>query len=131
MPTIYDKIQELQEKYNLSLYAIEKGAGIAPGTIKNWKKSSPSVDSATKVAYFFDVSVDYLLGITNNPLSHKNPNDLVLVIAKIEKKVKQLVSTSQQLQDDIQNILNSESIRMQLENLNILNDSEENSPTSP
>lgn len=36
------------------------------------RNTSPSVDKISKIADYLDCSVDYLLGRTDNPESHKN-----------------------------------------------------------
>lgn len=128
---LYTKIDEYRKKLGITIYAIEMGVGFPKGTIKNWKISFPSWDKILKVANFLDVSVDYLVGNTNNQLSHKSQNDLTVKIAELENQIKQFYSVTQQFQNDVQGILNSKGIKIQLENLNILNDPEENSPTSP
>ena len=47
-------------------------AELVTRTIQNiLSGSSPSVDKIYKIADYFDVSVDYLLGRTDNPDSHK------------------------------------------------------------
>lgn len=71
MSTLFDRIDTCRKLQNLSLYAIEKGSHLTNGTIRNWKHSMPAGDKILSVANFLDVSVDYLLGNTENPKSHK------------------------------------------------------------
>ena len=41
--------------------------GFSRNTIYNMKKSTPNVERVSKIADFFNVSTDYLLGRTENP----------------------------------------------------------------
>nr|WP_307757368.1 helix-turn-helix domain-containing protein [uncultured Christensenella sp.] len=66
---IVDRIKELQKQKDgkISLDALEKTVGLGKSTISNWKNSYPSVDKLQKIADYFGVSVDYLLGRSDNP----------------------------------------------------------------
>lgn len=61
-------VQLLQER-GVSSYKITKDTGIPNGLISDWKlgKKTPAADNLIKLANYFDVSVDYLLGRTDNP----------------------------------------------------------------
>lgn len=59
---IYDKIQELCNSACVSITSLEAELGIGKGLIGKWRKNSPNIISLQKVADYFDVSVDYLLG---------------------------------------------------------------------
>lgn len=65
----------------LSFKTIEIATGLSKNSIHNWGESTPSGDKIKKVANYFDVSVDYLVGNTDNPHSHKNPDTLISTIA--------------------------------------------------
>ena len=64
-----ERILHLFNSSGKSIHAIEKIIGLTQGTISNWKsgKNKPSLDAVSKIADYFDVSVDYLLGKTDNP----------------------------------------------------------------
>lgn len=66
---IVDRIKELQKKQHgkVSLNALEKELAIGKSTISSWENKQPSADKLQKVAEYFNVSVDYLLGRTDNP----------------------------------------------------------------
>lgn len=55
-------ITRLCEKKGVSIAKLEKETGISNGAIGKWRKCSPTVEKLEKVADFFGVSVDYLLG---------------------------------------------------------------------
>ena len=62
----------LQEK-QLSSYRVAKDTGISQGLMNEYKNGVklPSIENLVKIADYLDVSVDYLLGRTSNPDSHK------------------------------------------------------------
>lgn len=58
---------------NIKPNPLAKKLGIASGTVSSWKSGVvPNGDSLIKIADELNCSIDYLLGRTNNPLSHKN-----------------------------------------------------------
>jgi transcriptional regulator with XRE-family HTH domain len=62
----------------MTIHAVSKVLKMSPSSIKRWDQNTPSVTSVEKVADYFNVSVDYLLGRTdvpdnvNNVLSDKD-----------------------------------------------------------
>ena len=54
-----------------SVRNLEEHIGLSNGTIASWKKSSPSQAKIEQVASFFGVSVDYLLGNTDDMHANK------------------------------------------------------------
>lgn len=48
----------------MTAYKVAKATGISTGSMTDWKKgrSAPKVDKLQKIADYFGVSVDYLLG---------------------------------------------------------------------
>ena len=63
----YEKIQELTNERGISVRELEKRLGFSNGYFSKWKKVSPNSEGLQKVADYFDVSVDYLLGRTDDP----------------------------------------------------------------
>ncbi len=76
---LYEKIKELAAQKNISIRQLEEKTGIANGTIRRWNKTNPSTAAIAKVAKFFNVSVDYLLGLDNNR-SKNEPVDLAELV---------------------------------------------------
>ena len=68
----FEKIKELADKQGISLNKLEENLGFSRNTIYNMKKSTPNVERVSKIADFFNVSTDYLLGRTENPKIAKN-----------------------------------------------------------
>lgn len=52
----------LANKEGLSLPKLEIELGLGNGTISRWRSSAPSSDKLAKVADYFDVTTDFLLG---------------------------------------------------------------------
>lgn len=61
---IVSRIKTLCTEHHMSIRRLEEDLGFGTSTIKKWENSSPSVDKIIKIAEYYDVSVDYLLGIT-------------------------------------------------------------------
>ena len=59
---IYLMIKALCAEHGISIAELEKKCGIGTKTINKWGVSSPSVDKLDRIADFFGVSVDYLMG---------------------------------------------------------------------
>jgi transcriptional regulator with XRE-family HTH domain len=65
---LYSRIEELCNSNNVSITRLEKECGFSNATIKKWKETSiPGIDKVQKIAKYFNVTTDYLLGITNIP----------------------------------------------------------------
>ena len=62
MLTIKDRIKGLADARNMGLPKLEAALGFGNGIIGKWDKVAPVADKLQKVADYFDVSVDYLLG---------------------------------------------------------------------
>lgn len=68
--SIVERIENLmKEKHVHSIAELERKAGLPNGQIRRWNKSTPGIDKVEKVADFFNVSVDYLLGRTSTPIA--------------------------------------------------------------
>lgn len=61
---IYDRIRLLASEENISIRELEIKLGFSNGLLRSWDKSTNTA-SLEKVADYFDVPVDYLLGRTS------------------------------------------------------------------
>lgn len=59
--TIYQRIKGLASEKNISIRELESTLKLANGTLSKWKDRA-NTEKLQKVATFFNVSVDYLLG---------------------------------------------------------------------
>lgn len=60
--TLFERISYLAKKRDKSIKEVAEELGLSRNAIYQWKTSSPKADTLQKVAEYFDVSVDYLLG---------------------------------------------------------------------
>lgn len=60
--TTYEKVEQLRSKEGISQGKLEKKIGLSNGQISKWKKNNPSAESLSKIANYFNVSIEYLLG---------------------------------------------------------------------
>lgn len=61
---IIQRINELLKSEGLNQSKLANGIGVNQSTVCNWLngKKEPSIESLWKLADYFDVSVDYLIG---------------------------------------------------------------------
>ncbi|MQS88247.1 helix-turn-helix domain-containing protein [Companilactobacillus mishanensis] len=64
---MFDRIKEISKKRGLSLAQLNDKAGFKQNVIYSWKSKKPSIDKVNAVANVLHVSVDYLLGKTDDP----------------------------------------------------------------
>ncbi|WP_088838958.1 helix-turn-helix domain-containing protein [Listeria sp. ILCC792] len=63
--TTFDRVKKLAESQKISIVELEEKLGFGRNSLYSWKKKTPNGDSLQKVADFFNVSTDYLLGRTD------------------------------------------------------------------
>ena len=63
------RLKNLREKAGYSQYSFADAFGVAQSTVGNWEagKREPNFETIQRLAAFFGVTVDYLLGITDYP----------------------------------------------------------------
>lgn len=59
---LYERVKNLADDKGLAISRLEQELEFGNGTIRKWAKTIPSGDRLEKVADYFHVSVDYLLG---------------------------------------------------------------------
>lgn len=64
-----DKLRELRETFDFTQGQVAYKLGISVGTLSHWElgRRKPSYDDIAKLAEFFNVTSDYLLGMTTVP----------------------------------------------------------------
>lgn len=60
--TTFERIKKLAEKRGKNLKTVATDLGFSENALYKWKNQSPTTDNLTKVADYFGVSLDYLVG---------------------------------------------------------------------
>ncbi|GAW91322.1 helix-turn-helix domain-containing protein [Calderihabitans maritimus] len=80
--TLGKKIKFLRTEKGLTQEELAKALGIARATLASWEinRREPDYSMLQKIADFFDVTVDFLLGRTDNPKGYSDepPSDMEL-----------------------------------------------------
>jgi len=65
-----DRLHQLREEKGLTRVQVAKEFAVSPSTYGKWElgKRKPDSDTMIKLAELYQVSVDYLLGTTDNPM---------------------------------------------------------------
>ena len=67
------RLKSLRKSRKVTQAVLAKEMGVALHTIKNWERAMnfPYLEMLCKIANYFDVSIDYLLGQTDNPARNR------------------------------------------------------------
>ena len=73
---MYKIFEQLLQLKGVTAYQVSKETGISQATLSSWKKGTytPKQDKLQKIADYFGVSIDYLLG--NDPSTTKEDVEL-------------------------------------------------------
>lgn len=85
-----DIIVELAKKAGISIHQLEIQCGIASGSIKAWNDHIPSVDKVQRIADFFNMSIDALIGRKEETYSMEEKN-LVALFRRASEKDKDVI----------------------------------------
>ncbi|MCM3223362.1 helix-turn-helix domain-containing protein [Bacillus cereus] len=85
--TTFDRVKKLAEEQKIPISELERKLEMGKNSLYRWKKQTPSSDTLQKVADYFNVSVDYLLGRTEKKYWELNEKDE----KDIQKKLEELI----------------------------------------
>lgn len=87
--TLVEKVKQLCETHGMTFASLERRLDFGNGTIVKWDKASPNTEKLTKVADYFHVSVDYLLGREESVNSDANdaPDENFTILSRNAKKL--------------------------------------------
>lgn len=95
---LINKIEQLCQNNNITVNQMLLKCGLRKDVVNNMKKekpSIPSVDKIQKIAQYFNVSVDYLLGYNPEPQKdEKSEKLLALASVLTENQVDSLIEMS-------------------------------------
>ncbi|AAU85053.1 transcriptional regulator [Bacillus phage BCASJ1c] len=78
--SLVKKIKLMCDEKKITVAELERRVGISNGQIRKWDSSTPGVDKLARVADYFNVSTDYLLGRTDKKryyeLTEKDERDI-------------------------------------------------------
>ncbi len=89
--SIVNKIKDLCQSKGTNMTTLERDLGIGKGVIRNWDQRSPNSDNLQKVADYFHVSTDYLLGREDKQLelNDRNRRDIAKTLEEIMDNIDQ------------------------------------------
>lgn len=91
---MYEKIQLLMMQRHMNKSDLSKAVGVSTGNLSDWAngRSSPSMDKLIKVADYFDVSLDYLVG-RNDRFPDPSPEafELIRIYESLDKQGRVIV----------------------------------------
>ena len=102
--TVFDRIKKLADGQGVSVSKVATDLGFSENLFYQWKKASPKSDRLEKVADYFGVSVDYLLGRDEKSLSEENNGAAVQVgglFRSVAKKEDLDDKEQQELKEDL------------------------------
>lgn len=87
--TFSDRLYDLMKKYDYKQTTLAEKLGVSQQTISRWVKGKfqPDIEQLIALAKLFDVSVDFLVGMSDNPIQYydtqkdPSPNDREQAIA--------------------------------------------------
>lgn len=76
-PTFSTRLKELRKANNLTLEQLGTDIESTKATMSNFEtgQKKPSLDMIIKLADYFQVSIDYLVGRTDDPEFHRTKKD--------------------------------------------------------
>lgn len=88
---IGERLQELRKDKGVSQAELAALLGVSHYTVSSYEcnRSDPDDKIKIKIAEYFDISVDYLLGLINEPYSYKRSESVILLPKDFSKEDEQ------------------------------------------
>lgn len=87
--TAFDRLKKLCDEQGISVNTLEERLDIGRNSLYSWKKNTPKGTNLIRVADYFDVSTDYLLGRTDKKryydLTERDERDIQKELEKMIK----------------------------------------------
>lgn len=88
--TVVDRIKKLCNEQKITIAELERRIQLSNGQIRKWANQTPGVDKVQKVADYFNVSLDYLLGRTQKKYWELNEKDERDIQKKLEEMIEDM-----------------------------------------
>lgn len=99
--TLFERTKETASNRGLSIQQVAKQAGLGINSIYRWKERNPTTSNIKAVADVLGVSVDYLLGNTDDMYGNKKENEPVDLYTVTDDERDRLISANgQPITDD-------------------------------
>jgi transcriptional regulator with XRE-family HTH domain len=96
--TLFERIKLLANQRNKNVKEVALELGFSENLFYRWKQTEPKAKDLEKVAKYFDVNVDYLLGRTINPNPLETEEDNIppefFMIQRKSKRLSTLVENN-------------------------------------
>lgn len=96
--TVFDRVKSLANSQGVSISRLEEDLGFGKNSLYSWKTKTPNGDRLAKVADYFHVSTDYLLG-RDDP--EQQPVDLADMDALVTYQGKDIPEQDRELINDL------------------------------
>jgi len=94
--TLFERTKEIASKRGMSLQEVAKKANLGVNSIYRWKERNPTTSNITKVADVLGVSVDYLLGNTDDMHNIKKDDEPIDLYTVSDDERDQMISANGQ-----------------------------------
>lgn len=102
----YDKVNNICIQRGLTVTKLLKILNLSTSFGTYWKNGRiPGVDTVKEIADYFDISTDYLLGRTSNPISHKKADT---ISRDLIRELDQLAAKTHEIQNLIGGLLEND-----------------------
>jgi len=105
--TVYDRVKALCDERGISIRKLELTLGFGNGSIKKWETMRPYAERLSKVADYFGVSTEYLLG--ESPAEYYTDPEVARITQELKDRpeLKVLFDASKDLnKEDLDLIMN-------------------------
>lgn len=83
---LFERVKDLAKKRNKNLKQVAEEIGLSENAFYKWKNQSPKAETLQKVADYFGVTTDYLLGRTDTPqFTAKNERDVQKTLTELKE----------------------------------------------
>lgn len=121
---IGERIKSLREERKITQQELARYLGVSQKTISNYENGerSPDPDTLRKIADYFDVTVDYLLGRSNHrQLTRRDERDIEKIIEETRQRIENtegLMLDGEILsQEDVDAIINAMRVGLEMAKL--------------